>query len=182
MIKDTIVQFVCFITKLGPDQFISEWEPFAKRLQHKRQEPCLLELTGETKNKFRFISKHEWPDRDFHFSFLGEKKSEHFSEHTVRVMQVGGYRLLIDRKRYTEQDADVKLVAFVSHNENDIDAYRRLPYFHHLDIYQAFYESCAYGYILEFYIAEANANELLLQLQQRPGVDAAIYKECAVTA
>jgi len=180
--KDTITQFVCFITKVGPDQFINEWEPFAKRLQHKKQEPDLLELVGEAKNKFRYISKHEWPDRDFHFSFLGEKKSEHFSEHTVRVMQVGGYRSLINGKKYTEEDTDVKLIAFVSHNENDMDAYRRLPLFRHLDIYEAFYESCTYGCILEFYVAEADADELLRLLQQRHGVETGIYKDCTVTA
>jgi hypothetical protein len=180
--KDIVIQFVCFATKIAPDQFISEWESFAKKLGHKKQEPVLLELANDVKNKYRYVSQHEWPGADFHFSFMTESRSEHFKEHSVRVVQVGGYMPLLPGKKYTEEDGDVKLVAFLSHSENDIDFYRQLPLFRHLDIYQAYYESCTYGHILEFYIAEANAGELLLLLQQRHGVDAAIYKECAVTA
>ncbi len=182
MIKETVTQFVCFATNLGSAQFIPEWEVFVKKMQHKKQDSNLLEIQTETKNKFRFISQHECPARDFQFSFTKEKKSEHFPEHNVRVVQAGGYRPLDNKKRYTQEDDDVKLVAFVSHNEIDIDFYKQLPLFRHLDIYQAYYESCAYGYIMEFYVPEANADELLHQLEQRPGVNAGIYKEAAVPA
>jgi hypothetical protein len=182
MIKATVIQFVCFATKLGPDQFIPEWDLFAKKLKYKKQEPVLLELASEVKNKYRYISQHECPGADFHFSFMTESRSDHFKEHRVQVVQAGGYMPLPSGKKYREEDGDVKLVAFLGHKENDIDFYRELPLFRHLDIYQAYYESCTYGHILEFYIADANAEELLRQLYQRPGVDAAIYKECAVTA
>ena len=74
------------------------------------------------------------------------------------------------------------MIAFLSHNEIDIDFYRRLPSFHHLDIYQAYYESCIYGYILELHTGEAHADELLQLLEKRNGVTAAIYKDCSVTA
>ncbi|NOT52707.1 MAG: hypothetical protein HOP10_15695 [Chitinophagaceae bacterium] len=182
MIKDTVIQFVCFATKLEPDQFISEWDSFAKKIRYKKQEPVLLELAADIKNKYRYISQHECPGGDFHFSFMIKSRSESLPEHHVRVVQVGGYKLLPAKKKHREEDDDVKLLAFLSHSENDIDFYRQLSLFNHLDIYEAYYESCTYGHILEFYIAEANAGELLLQLQQRHGVDAAIYKECAVTA
>ena len=75
MIKDTIVQFVCFATNLGADKFIPEWEHYAKKIDLKK-EPNLLELAGNTKNKFQYISQHEWPNRDFHFSFMNERKSD----------------------------------------------------------------------------------------------------------
>jgi hypothetical protein len=182
MIKDTVIQFVCFATKIEPDQFISEWDSFSKKLKYKKQEPVLLELASDGKNKYRYISQHECPGADFHFSFMTESRSEHFKEHRVQVVQAGGYMLLLPGKKYREEDDDVKLVTFLSHKETDINFYRELPLYRHLNIYQAYYESCTYGHILEFYIAEANAEELLRQLQQRPGVEAAIYKESAVTA
>jgi hypothetical protein len=181
MTKDSIIQFVCFVTNLGPDQFISEWEPYAKKLQPKKQELNLLELVGTAKNKFRYVSQHPCPGADFNFAFMNKSRSEHFPEHNIRVVQVGGY-ILISGKKYAEKDGDVKMIAFLSHNEIDIDFYRRLPSFHHLDIYQAYYESCTYGHILEFWVAETDADELLLQLQQRHGVESGIYKECSVTA
>lgn len=180
--KDTIVQFVCFTTNLGTDEFITEWERYAKKLQHKKQELNLLELAVEAKNKFRYISQHIWSDRDFHFSFMNKKRSGFFTERHVRVVEVGGYVPMLPEKRYTEKNDDIKLLAFVSHSETDIDSYRRLPFFHRLDIHQAYYESCAYGHILEFSVPDTDADELYLQLQQRLGVEAGIYKECAVTA
>ena len=178
MSKYPVVQFVSFVTNLSPDQFIPEWEPYAKRLQYKKQEPELLQLVTIPNNKFRYMSQYKWPDPDFHFSFIHDRKSEH----NVRVLQVGGYIPLPAEKRKADKDDDTKLIAFVSHKETDIDAYRRLPLFHQLDIYQAYYESCAYGYVLEFFVPETDADELLRQVQQIPGVEAGIYKECTVTA
>ena len=181
MIKDPVIQFVCFVTKLEPDQFIAEWEPYAKKLHPKKQEPNLLELVGTAKNKFRYVSQHQWHGADFNFAFMNKSRTENFPEHNIKVVQVGGY-ILTSGKKYAEKDGDVKMIAFLSHNETDIDFYRRLPRFQHLDIYQAYYESCTYGYILEFCVAEADADELLGQLQQRHGVESGIYKECSVTA
>lgn len=181
MIKDTIVQFVCFVTNLELDEFAPKWEQYGKKLMNKKQEPDLQQQITESKNKFRYISQHEWPEQDFHFDFMNERKSEHFPEHNVRVVQIGGYITKQSKKRYTEEEDDIKVIAFVSHNETDIDFYRQLPLYRHLNIHQAFYESCSYGYVLEFFVPEKNSEELLLQLKQRPGVETGIYKECIVT-
>jgi hypothetical protein len=180
--KDTTVQFVCFVTKAGPEQFIPEWEPYAKKLQHKKQEPHLLELSSDVKNRYHYISQHEWPDGDFNFSFMTKSRSEHFPDLNVQVVQLGGYMPMLPKKKYTEADDDIKLVAFIGHNETDIDFYRNLSQVRHLVIYEAFYESCTYGYILELTTREAHADELLQQLEKRTGVTAASYRECAVTA
>ncbi len=180
MIKDTIVQFVCFVTNLKLDEFAPKWERYAEKLIHKKSEPVLQQHAAETKTKFRYVSQHEWPDRDFHFIFTNEKRSEHFPEHNVRVLQAGGYIPLHLKKRNSEKDGDIKLIAFISHDENDLDFYRQLPLYRHLNIHQAYYESCTYGYVLEFFVPEDAADELLLQLKQRSGVEAGIYKECLV--
>ena len=180
MKKDTIFQFVCFITNLGQDEFAPKWEQYAKRLNIKKAEPSLQQLVPGTKSRFRYISRHEWPDQDFQFSFMDERKSEHFPEHNVRVVQTGGYISLHVEKRQPEEDADLKLIAFISHNEVDIEFYRKLPQYHHLNIYQAFYESCSFGYVMEFFVSEKDADDLLLQLKQRAGVETGIYRECLV--
>ncbi|MEO7982585.1 MAG: hypothetical protein ABI688_00760 [Bacteroidota bacterium] len=182
MTKDTIIQFVCFITNLELDAFIAKWEPYAKKLLHKKEEPNLQQLVTASKNKFRYISQHEWPDRDFTFTFMNERKSEHFPEHNVRVVQIGGYVSHVSNKKHTEMEDEHRLIAFIGHNENDLDFFRQLPLYRHLLIHQAFYESCMYGYVLEFFVPEKDAGELLLQLKQRPGVEAGIYKDCLVPA
>jgi hypothetical protein len=180
MKKDTIFQFVGFITNLGADEFAPKWEQYAQRLNMKKAEPSLLQQVPGTKSRFRYISRHEWPDQDFQFSFMDDRKSEHFPEHNVRVVQTGGYVSLHVEKRLPEEDGDVKLISFISHNENDIDFYRNLPLYHHLNIYQAFYESCSFGYVMEFFVSEKDTDDLLLQLKQRPGVETGIYRECFV--
>jgi hypothetical protein len=180
MKKDTIFQFVCFITNLGLDEFAPKWEHYAKRLKIKKNEPALQQQVPGTKSRFSYISQHEWPDQDFQFSFMDERRSEHFPEHNVRVVQPGGYIQLHVEKRRPEEDSDVKLMAFISHNETDIDFYRKLPLYHHLNIYQAFYESCSFGYVMEFLVSEKDADELLLQLKQKSGVETGIYRECFV--
>jgi len=181
MSKDTIVQFVCFITNLETEEFAPKWEQYAKRLMTKKDEAALQQQVTENKNKFRFISRHEWPDRDFKFSFMNDRKSSHFPEHNVRVVEIGGYITNPGKKRIVEEEGECKLIAFLGHNENDIDFYRQLPFFRHLTIHQAFYESCTYGYVLEFFVPETDSEELLAQLKQRPGVETGIYKECQFT-
>ena len=180
MKKDTIFQFVCFITNLGLDEFAPKWEHYAKRLMNKKTEPALQQQVNGTKNRYRYISQHAWPDKDFQFSFMDERRSEHFPEHNVKVVQTGGYIPLHVDKRRPEEDGDAKLISFISHNETDIDFYRQLSLYNHLNIYQAFYESCAYGYVMEFFVPEKDADELMLQLKQRPGVETGIYRECFV--
>ena len=180
MKKDTITQFVCFITNLDLDEFAPGWERYAKRLANNKSDAILQQQSGETKTKFRYISQHEWPERDFDFTFMNNRRSEHFPEHNVRVVQAGGYIPLQFKKKHPGEDSDTKLIAFVSHNETELDFYHRLPFYRHLNIHQAYYESCAYGYVIEFFVPEKDTDELLLQLKQRPGIETGIYKECLV--
>jgi hypothetical protein len=111
---------------------------------------------------------------------MNERRSEHFPEHNVKVVQVGGYMPVQLKRKHNEEDGEVKLIAFISHNENDLDFYRSLTLYNSLNIHQAYYESCTYGYIMEFFVPENDADELMQQLKQRPGVETGLYKECLV--
>jgi len=180
MIKDTIVQFVCFVTNLELDEFAPEWDRYAQRLMNKKSEPALSKQVSETKNKYRYISKHEWPERDFNFNFSNDRPSKYFPENKVKILQAGGYIPLQSKKRSLVDDNDTRLIVLLGHNETDIDFYKKLVSPQNLNIHQAYYESCSYGYVLEYFVSEMNAAELLQQLSHRPGVEAGIYKECLV--
>ena len=180
MKKDTICQFVCFTTNLELDAFAPQWEHFAKRLMNKKTEPVLQQQVPGTKSRFRYISQHVWPDQDFQFSFMHERRSEHFPEHNAKVIQIGGYISLQSDRGHLEEDGDVRLMAFISHSETDVEFYHSLPLFHHLNIYRAFYESCSFGYVMEFFVSEKDADQLLLQLKQRTGVETGLFRECFV--
>ena len=178
MKKSTIVQFVCFVTNLEPDDFAPKWERYAKKLMEHNPETTLQQQV-QTKSKYNYISQHEWQDRDFHFSFMNDRRSEHFPEHNVKVVQIGGYTLLqTERRKHIDTSDSTKLIAFISHEEYDIDYYRALPLYSKLNIYQPYYESCLYGYVIEFFVPEIDADDLAKQIKERKGVDLGIYKEC----
>ena len=183
MKKDIIVQFVGFATNLKLNDFIPRWEGYAQQLKSKNTESFLLQYSGETKNKFKYISQHEWSDADFDFTFMNERKSDSFPDHTVRVIQTGGYiPVQTQRKRNTE-NGDLKIIAFIGHDEREMNFYTELsPLYTSLNMYQAYYESCLYSYVLEFFVKEKNFQELMSQLKQRPGVETGVYKDCLVTA
>lgn len=180
MKKDTIFQFVCFVTNLDFEEFVIKWELYAKRFMHKRVETTLQEQS-QGKQKFKYISQHQWSQEDFQFSFMeGRKSSEHFPEHNVKVMQAGGYTALQIECPHNEPNGNIKVMAFISPNEHDIDFYKRSPSYRHLNIYEAYYESCTYSYIMEFFAEETELADLLLQLRTRTGIEVGIYKECLV--
>lgn len=179
MKKDTIVHFVGFITSLGPDEFGVGWDRYARLLADKKRDTGFQQSVSGGKNKFTYLSQHEWTGRDSTFTFMNERKSEHFPEHNVRVVQLGGYLLLDSIKKHAVDEDDNRLMAFTGTDENDIDQYRRLP-FHLLNIHQAYFENCLYGYILEFFVPVSMMGELLLELKQKQGVETSVFKEALV--
>lgn len=177
MKKDTIVQFVGFITRLDFDEFVTKWEHYAKQFMADPEEMILQQGSGTS--RYKYLSQQECPEDDFRFAFMKGRNSEHFAEHKVKVAQTGGYIPMQVQCKHA-QKGDVKVIAFVSHNENDISFYSRLSLYRHLNIYQAYYESCAYAYILEYFTPEKDVAELLQQLKTKIGTEAALYKECLV--
>jgi len=179
MKKENIIQFVGFVTTLDFRDFIPQWEEYARQFM-KMPGAKILQRETEAKNSFKYISQHEFREEGFRFSFMKGRNSEHFPEQRVKVTQAGGYIPLQTEAPQHHVKGYVKIMAFVGHNENDIEFYRRLPNFRYLNIYQAYYENCAYGYIMEFFSKEADAPLLIDQLRSRTGSEAALYKDCKV--
>jgi hypothetical protein len=177
MKKDTLVQFVCFITDLDFSEFITKWEFYAEQSMNTHSQITLQEKF-ESKCKYKYVSQHDCPDRDFEFAFMKGRNSAHFPEHKAKVIQAGGYMPLQLESPQKKEKGIVKLMVFVSHDETDISFYSQLPLYRHLNIYQAWYESCTYSYVMEFFVEEIHAAGLLAQLKARDGVEAGVYKEC----
>jgi hypothetical protein len=178
MNKDSIIQFVGFITNLNFDEFVAQWERYAKEVMTSPG-AVILQQETDSKSRYKYLSQHEYEEQNFRFDFMQGRSSEHFPDQKVKVEQLGGYTPLDASHFHHDEGADIKTIAFISHRENDIGFYRALPH-RHLNIYQAYYESCAYGYILEFFTPEAEASELLRELKKRPGIEVAAYRECLI--
>lgn len=180
MQKGSIIHFVGFITGIEPEDFVAQWEQYARHFKTRSGGMFLQQqLEPETKYRFRYISRHEYRDSDIRFSFMQERSSEHFPEQQVKVVQAGGYSPLQVECRYPGNTKDVTVMVFVSQKKNDNSFYQQLTY-HKLNIYEAYYENCLYSYILEFLVAEADVSEILRQLKLLPDIEVSVYKECMV--
>jgi hypothetical protein len=179
MKKDTLVQFVCFVTDLEFSEFITKWDFYAGQFTGAHSQMTLQEKF-ESRGKYKYVSQHECLDKDFEFAFMKGRNSAHFPEHKAKVVQAGGYMPLQLESPQKKEKGIVKLMAFISHDETDISFYSQLPLCRHLNIYQAWYESCLYAYVMEFFVEESHAADLLQQIKARDGAESALYKESAL--
>jgi hypothetical protein len=178
--KDTIVQFVCFTSTLEPEKFIEIWEPYAKQLVNDSSKIILQEGIAEKNgNRFNYVSQHRCSAADFSFAFMKEKRKMHFPEQRARIMQAGGYQPAQDQPEYNKEKNEVRVMAFLSSGETELDFFDRKT-FNRVNINEAYFENCAYSYVLEFFLAEQDAPVLLQQLKARNGVEAGVYKDCRV--
>jgi len=181
MKESTIVQFVFFDTTLDSDEFVLQWEHFNK-LVTGHHEVTLLQK-DDNKNVFRYVSLHKCSGSEFQFIFKKERRLARFPEVEIKVKQAGGYVPLQVEHMEEANANESKILAFINGTEADLDAYRQFPAYGKLNIYEAYYESCEYTYILEFFVENIHANELLLHLKQQTSTsETGIYKECLVHA
>lgn len=177
MNKDTIVQFVCFTSILKPEAFMEMWEPFASFLVDDPANILLQEEMPEKNNgKLNYVLQHGCSSTDFRFAFMKKGGRLHLPEHKASITQAGGYQPVQLQSLNNNVKGDIRVIAFLSHDETELDYYRAQT-FHYLNIYEAYFENCAYNYVLEFFLKEEEAKLLLAQLKSRHGVLAALYKE-----
>jgi hypothetical protein len=111
----------------------------------------LLHQQQSGKKKFKYVSRHTSSQDDFRFVFVKGKKPEHFVDYSVRVIQAGG------------------------------EQFKKLELYEDLNIYQAYFESSAYSYILEYFVTDKLVDSFLLQLKTLCNDDEiGVYKECAL--
>jgi hypothetical protein len=176
MEKDNIIQFVGFITNLDPEVFSAKWEEYANTLDDDHSTVRLVH-NNSSRGKFRYVSRHNKTGQAFRFAFMKEKHSENFPEQKVKVVQAGGYTAIqVQCKNQSRKDSAV--IVFLSHDENDLSFYTKLPISGLLNIYKAYYESSTYGHILEYFVPPSDVEVLLEQLKDRHGAEAAYYTKC----
>jgi hypothetical protein len=163
MEENTIVQFVGFITNLDFNKFVEQWDYYVHQLNNSQQKPTLQKLTG-SKSRFKYISQHPCAQGDFKFAFMNKRDSTHFPEHSVRVVHAGGYIPVQIQASRKDKEKYINIMVLVKNQEINLEFYRHLQLFRKLNIFQAYYENCAYSYIMEFFVKEADAASFILQL------------------
>jgi hypothetical protein len=179
MKKNAIVQFVCFTTNLELEQFVDVWEPYAKKVVSDGDITLEQASTPKVKSKYRYVSKHTGESSDFRFVFMKGRTQEHFPEHTAKVINAGGYTVVQMQCEHSNIKNDVKVMVFLDQAETNLGFYQKQTY-RHLNIYSAYYESCLYGHILEFFLQEADVPVLVDHMKTRHRAEMAVYTECSV--
>jgi hypothetical protein len=175
MTESYIVQFVGFISNLPVTGFTEQWIEFAQPYSEKSSS-ITLQQQVQTRCRYNYISKHKWPGSDFQFSFMGKRKSDYFPERSVKVIQIGGYIKMHGTEIYPKTPYTV--LAFLKQEEPVMDDYRETGLSVQHNEYSAFYESCLYGYVFEFFATEAMLPELLAHLKLKTDIDIAVYRDC----
>lgn len=173
----TIIHFIGFATRLEAEQFIPAWDQYAKKEMFRKKAPLLLQQEHAGRNKFNYLSLHSWPETETHFSFTKSDKGGYFHEMAVQVVHIGGYLPLQSTNNSLHKELDNRLLVLAGHNENDPGFYSSLPFSFRLNSYQAYYESCVYGYIFEYFAPEAELEEIMNALKQRAGTERILYKD-----
>ncbi|MEO8771944.1 MAG: hypothetical protein ABI402_17740 [Ferruginibacter sp.] len=179
MIKDKVVQFVCFETKLNCDQFLIQWEHFNRSTN---SDLDVILQHSEHNAVFRYIAQHRCIAGELNFAFTKGKKSSHTPEIGIKTKQAGGYSILQEEKKNDVSAGESKLFSFITDPTTDLSIYKQLSAYSKLNIYQAYYENCSYAYILEFFVKNKYVSVLQEQLKLISGIDCRIYHEMSVHA
>lgn len=176
MKKDNIIQFICFETNIDYHEFAGIMENYIKKNKQEKEEIMVLKTT---KGRFRYVSRHIAPSADFRFIFNKGRNNEVATNTSLRIVQAGGYKPL-QVEYYPESKNELtEVIAFVNKEQFDISAFREMEGYQHLNIYEAYFESCNYSYILEFFIEEAAAENLIKQIKEQPlNSETGMYREC----
>lgn len=174
---DKIVHFVYFETALDPQQFISKWEHY---LRSANSDVDVILQQSQKNNSFKYIAEHRCTAEEFQFIFSKAAKTTRSKEVEIRTKHLGGYLILQEENTNDAKSDESKLFVFLNYSNKDFNLYKKMQFPIKLNIYEAYYENCAYTYILEYFVKNKYVEQLTDQMQQFNAIDVEIYKECNI--
>ena len=177
MKEETIVHFVVFETTLDTEKFFVQWERYTDSMNNERD--ITLQQHVLENGKFKYVSQHKCSSGDFQFALNRERKVSKIREAEIRKKLAGGYSA-VQLECVDETKADEsKIIVFIENPQTDLDTFRQFCVHGKLNIYEAYFENCQFAYILEFFVKNEYATDVLQQLKIFTSfVEAGIYKEC----
>ena len=177
MSTNRIVQFVFFETKLDSEKFIIKWQEYAGAEDFDRNVTMQQSVKSDG---FRYLVQHRCTSGDFKFVFTKSRRTPRVPEVEISSKLVGGYYLLKAERKNNLLEGESKVFAFLTDPTVDLEAFRRLPVSGALNIYEAYYENCRFSYILEFFVKNEFAEDLMKLLNQPAIIESGFYKECVM--
>ena len=177
MREDKVVQFVCFETKLSPEQFIIHWEQYTRSVN---SDLDVILQQSEKNSLFKYIAQHRFPAGELQFVFEKARRSSRTPEVEIKARQAGGYSILQSQRTNDAHEDESKIFVFLVHSPADLNTYKQLSAHSKLNIYEAYYENCKYACILEFFVKDKYAANLLEQVKLHTSDEIGVYKECVL--
>lgn len=177
MTPNTKIQFVTFETTLSAKPFMERWKEYKRSL--KSDEDVTLQQT-ENNSCFRYIAQHRFASEQVQFVFTKSKRSSSVPQENIKLNKAGGYSILQAEKLSDASSNESKVFAFISDPGTDLTIYKELGGEGKLNIYEPYYLSCKFAYILEYFINKKMAEGLADQLKKLDTLDVAIYDECNI--
>lgn len=177
MKEQTIVQFVVFETTLDSREFFVRWEQYNRSINDEAS--ATLQRHVLENGKFKYVSQHKCSSNEFRFLLNTERRSSKNPVAEIRKKLTGGYSAIqLEYAGETKAD-ESKIMIFVLDPSADLDGFRQFSVHGKLNIYQAYYENCEFAYILEFFVKNEYAADVLQQLKILTSfAEAGIYTEC----
>ena len=180
MKEKQIIHFVSFETTLDNESFFIQWEKYKQSANtdwHVTLQQHILK-----NGKFKYISQHQCSSNEFQFAFRKEKRSPKIPEAEVRKKLAGGYSLLQRECGRELKHNESKILIFITDPTSDLDSFRHFSVHGKLNIYEAYFENCQFAYILEFFVNDEYASDVLQQLKILTSFsEAGIYKDLHVS-
>jgi hypothetical protein len=171
-----IVQFVRFETTLDKDQFIQRWEEYYSS-SNKHANVILQQC--KTGDIFKYLVQHRCREGGLRFLFSKVANKSRIRRAVINAEQAGGYAVLQLERANETVARESKIFAFLASPLIDLNLYRQIDVPAKLNIYEAYYENCSYAYILEFFVKNINASELLEKIKKYNPTEIGTYKEFA---
>jgi len=165
MENNNIYEFVCFETLLELKDFRQQWDEFAKVFMDKGVQKIVLNKKNGEKNKYRYISKKQWPLDSFQDVFSESKIPGSFAASQVKVIPTGGYASVEIGHDKKAGKTEVQVIAFVHDDIIDIKKLRESKLFKAMNIYEAFYQNSQYNYIIEFFTDKTKQDALVAEIK-----------------
>jgi hypothetical protein len=176
MSKQKIIHFVGFVTKIEMEEFGPWWYSYAGKLTGNASNVRLDELTLDSADLFRFISRHECNADEFNFTFAKEADLFKFPERKARAVQLGGYIPLTSQPSRTVMSNEANVIAMAAFGES-LPVLASAKKSIHSNVYEAYFENCTYKYVAEYILPRRDALDFATALKENRGMEAGIYTE-----
>jgi len=176
MTTDTKVQFVCFETSLDREAFMKRWKAY-RRSSRSDADVVLQQCNND--GQFLYIAQHRFDSNDTQFEFTKELRSGRVVQEKIKMVVIGGYALLQLQNVQAAAADERKIFVFIEDAAANLAPYKEVAGTQKLNIYQAYFQNCRYVYILEYFVKNKYATQLVEQLEKHDAAKPGIYQEFA---